>query len=91
MILEYLNKKYVFVDLCWIVQHIFYHMYHRFIVRFPMGVGLPLHSILSSGVLVKEYCNFFSDALSGVNHMRGMQYQIVLNITLIMHFLRTDN
>ena len=33
----------------------------------------------------EEYC-----IIPGVNHMRGMQYQIVLAITLIMHFLRTE-
>ena len=32
------------------------------------------------------------DALPGVNQMRGMQYKsFLINITLIMHFLRADN
>ena len=45
-------------------------------------VGLPLHNILSSGVLMKSIGVEFLqlDALPGINHMRGMQYQIVLNI-----------
>ena len=45
-------------------------------------VGLPLHNIPSSGVLMKSIGADFwrPDALPGVNHMRGMQYQIVLNI-----------
>ena len=48
---------------------------------FSNGVGLPIYNIPSSGVLMKsigaEY--FRPDAFPGVNHMRGMQYQIVLN------------
>ena len=46
-------------------------------------VGLPLHNIHSSGVLMKSIGSEFlrPDALPSLNHMRGMQYQIVLNIT----------
>ena len=49
---------------------------------FTDGVGLTLHNILSPGVLVKSIgAEFFlrSDALPDVNHMRGMQYQIIQN------------
>ena len=42
-------------------------------------IGLPLHNIPSSGVLMKS---IGLDVLPGVNQMRGMQYQIVLNIAL---------
>ena len=50
---------------------------------FSDRVGLSLHNIPSSGVLMKSIAAEFlrSDALPGVNHMCGMQYQIVLNIT----------
>ena len=49
---------------------------------FPDRVRLPLHNIPSSGVLLKSIGAEFlrPDALLGVNHMRGMQYKIVLNI-----------
>ena len=52
------------------------------IVPFSYRVGLPLHNIPSSGVLIKNIRAEFlrPGALPGVNHMRGMQYQIVLNI-----------
>ena len=45
------------------------------------GVGLPLHNISSSRVLMKSIGAEFlrPDALPDVNHMRGMQCQIVLN------------
>ena len=51
---------------------------------FSDRVGLPLHNIPSSGVLMKSIGAEFlrQDALPGVNHMRGMQYQIVVNIAL---------
>ena len=49
---------------------------------FSDRVGLPLNNITSSGVLMKsigaEYLRQY--APPGVNHMRVMQYQIVLNI-----------
>ena len=49
---------------------------------FSDRVGLPLHNSPSSGVLMKSIGAEFLrlDALPGVNHMRGMQYKIVLNI-----------
>ena len=49
---------------------------------FSDGVGLPLDKIPSSGLLMKSIGAEFlrPDALPGVNHMRGMQYQIVINI-----------
>ena len=49
---------------------------------FSDWVGLPLPNIPSSGVLMEEYWSrvLRPDALPGVNHMRGMQYQIVINI-----------
>ena len=49
---------------------------------FSDRVGLPLHNILSSGVLMKSIGAEFlrPDALPGVNHMRGMHYQIGLNM-----------
>ena len=51
---------------------------------FSDRVGLPLHKIPSSGVLMKSIGAEFllPDALPDVNHIRGMQYQIVLNIEL---------
>ena len=50
---------------------------------FSDRVGLPLHNILSSGVLMKSIGAEFlrPDALPGAIHMRRMHYQIVLNIT----------
>ena len=50
---------------------------------FSDRVGLPLHNIPSSRVLMKSIGAEFlrSDALPDVNHIRGMQYQIGLNIT----------
>ena len=50
--------------------------------QFSDSVGLPLHKIPSSGILKKSVGAVFlrPDARSGVNHMRGMQYQIVINI-----------
>ena len=49
---------------------------------FSDRVVLPLHNNPSSGVLMKSIGAEFlrPDALPGVNHMRGMQYQMVLNI-----------
>ena len=49
---------------------------------FSDRVGLPLHNNPSSGVLMKSIGVEFvrPDALPGVNHMRGMQNQIVINI-----------
>ena len=43
--------------------------------------GLPIRNIPSSGVLMKSIGAEFlrPDALPSVNHMRGMQCQIVLN------------
>ena len=52
-------------------------------IPFSDRVGLFLHSIPSPGVFMKiigvEVLR--PDVLPGVNHMHGMQYQIVLNIT----------
>ena len=55
---------------------------HRFIVRFLIRVGPPLHNTPFPGVLMKSMgaAILRPDALPGVNHMRGMQYQIVLDI-----------
>ena len=49
-------------------------------------VGVLLHNIPFPGVLVKSMgAEFFRpEAFSGVNHMRGMQYQIVLNIAFCL-------
>ena len=49
---------------------------------FSDRVGLPLRNNPSSGVLMKSIGTEFlrPDAIPGINHMRGMQYQIVLNI-----------
>ena len=54
------------------------YIYHLFSDR----VGFLLHNIPSSGVLMKSIVAAFlrPDALPGVKHMRGMKYQIVLNI-----------
>ena len=57
--------------------------HHRFIVHFPRD--LPLHNIPFPRVLMKSTGTVFlrPDALPDVNHMRGMQYQIVLNIIFL--------
>ena len=49
---------------------------------FSDRVGLPLHNIPSLGVLMKSIGAEFLrlDALPGVHHMRGMQYQIIISI-----------
>ena len=51
---------------------------------FSDGVGLPLHITLLLHVLMKSIGAevLRPDALPGVNHMFGMQYQIVLNTIL---------
>ena len=52
---------------------------------FSDRVGVPPHNTPFPGVLIKSIgAAFFlrPDALPDVNHMRGMQYQIVLNIIL---------
>ena len=51
---------------------------------FSDKVGFPLHNIPSSGVLMKSIGTVVlrPDALPGVNQMRGMQYHIVINITI---------
>ena len=56
--------------------------HHRFIVPFSYRVGLH-HSISSARVLMKRIGAEFlrPDNLPGVNHMHGMQCQIVLNLT----------
>ena len=65
----------------WLIVYIYISsVYSPFSVR----VALPLHDIHSLGVLMKSIgaeC-LRLDALPGVNHMRGMQYQIVLNVAL---------
>ena len=50
---------------------------------FSDRVGLPPHNAPFPGVLMKSIGAAFirPDALPDVNHMRGMEYQIVLNIT----------
>ena len=50
---------------------------------FSDRVGLPVYNIPSTGVLMKSIGAEIlrPDALPGINHMRGMQYHIVLNIT----------
>ena len=55
---------------------------YRFYGPFPDRVGHPLHNISSPGVLIMSIGAEFlqPDALPGVNHMRGMQYEMVLNI-----------
>ena len=72
-------KKYRLFSVPIVEQYIdIYH--HRFIVRFPKGLDFPL---ITLPVLLMEYWSRFlrPDAFSGVNHMRGMQYKIVLSIT----------
>ena len=51
---------------------------------FSDGVGLPLHNLLSSRMLMTSIGAEFlrSGAFPGVEHMRGMQYQTILNMTL---------
>ena len=62
--------------------HIYIYIYHRFIVRFPIGLHIYLHNIV-----VQECDDEFwsivlrTDALPDVNNMRGMQYRIILNPT----------
>ena len=54
---------------------------------FSDRVGLPPHNTFFPRVLMKSIGAVFlrPDALlPGVNHMRGMQYQIVLNFTFWM-------
>ena len=54
---------------------------------FSDRVGLPLHNIPSSGVFVNSNGAEFlqPDPLPSVNHMRGMQFQIVgLNIAFCL-------
>ena len=50
---------------------------------FSDGVGLPLHNISSSGMLMNSIDTYFlrPDDLFDVNHMHGMQYQIVIHIS----------
>ena len=48
------------------------HHHHRFVVRFPIGLDFSLITVFLQ-----------PDALPDVNHMRGMQYQIVLNIIVL--------
>ena len=50
---------------------------------FSHRVGFSPHNTPFPGVLMKSIGATFlgPDALPGVNHIRGMQYQIVLNIT----------
>ena len=55
-------------------------MQHRFIVHFPIVFGLALHNIPSLGRLMKSIGADF--CTTDVNHIRGMQYQVVLNITI---------
>ena len=51
---------------------------------FSDRVGLPPHNAPFPGALIKSIGAAFlrPDALSDVNHMRRMQYQIVLNIII---------
>ena len=59
-------------------------IYNWFSVYSPFSdrVGLPHHNTPFPGVLMKSIGAVFlrPNALPDVNHMRGMQYQIVLNI-----------
>ena len=52
---------------------------------FSDRVGLPPHNTPFPRVLMKSTGTVFlrPDALPDVNHMRGMQYQIVLNIIFL--------
>ena len=52
---------------------------------FSDRVGLPPHNTPFPGVLMKRIGAAFVrlDALPDINHMRGMQYQIVLNIIIL--------
>ena len=66
-------------------MHIYFGTIYTSSVYSPFSdrVGRPLHNIPSSGVLMKSIgAELFLrlDALPDVNHMRGIQYQIVLNI-----------
>ena len=53
---------------------------------FSDRVGLLLHNTFFPRVLMKSIGVVFlrPDALADVNHMRGMQYQIVLNIIFVL-------
>ena len=67
-------------------------MFHSYIITYissvysPVSdrVGLPLHNIPSPEVLTNITGAEFllQDVLPGVNHLRGMQYQTNLNITI---------
>ena len=58
------------------------NIYNR-LVCFPMGLAFPLHNIPSQGVLMKSIGVDFLwlCALPGVNHMHGIKYKIVINIS----------
>ena len=56
-------------------------IYHRFIVRSCDRVGLPLQ-----GFNCIRAESLRSEVIPGVTHMRGMQYQIVLNIAFYPEF-----
>ena len=53
------------------------YYYHRFIVRFPNGLDFPFPGVLMKSIGAAMVP---PDAFPGINHMRGMQYQIVINI-----------
>ena len=57
-------------------------------IAFSERVGLPFNNIPSSGVLMKIIGTEFlrPDALHDINDMRGIQYQIVINIALCPEF-----
>ena len=72
-----MNSKTSTVCICFTVGYIS-SVYSPFSDR----VGLLLHNIPSSEVVIMSIRAEFlrTDTPPGVNHMRGMQYQIVFNI-----------
>ena len=67
------------------ISILYYYHQHRFIIRFPIELDFPFITIPLSGVLMKSIGATFlrPDGLPDVNHMRGLQYQIVLNIIFL--------
>ena len=79
---KYKSRKCIYLSLKQFLMYSIYiyilSVYRPFFDR----VGLPLHNTSFPGGVNEEYWSsvFRPDVLPDVNHMRGMQYQIVLNI-----------
>ena len=73
------------------IYHFMLHCISSVYRPFSDRVGLPHHNTPLPRVLMKNTGAAFlqPDALPDVNHMRGMQYQIVLNIILMPEITNT--